>query len=135
MQRNIESEWWRLELPPGWSGQRQETWAEIVPSNAVGALHISCTKKKAGPVSHGDIQKWAAEHTHPELAWHSIQLGCFSGLRRERSEQGLFWVEFYLACGHLMFFVTYNCELGREGANRADIERIVTRIECLDDGA
>ena len=131
----FKSTWWSVRLPETWVAKPEESHVGISRAGGPGALHISCVKKEKGPVSSRDLNDWAAEHGHGENPWASAQFGTLSGLGRRRVDGSRSWHEWYLACGRLLFFVTYNCPVGQEAEEFGEVTSILVNIEPKESGA
>jgi hypothetical protein len=123
---NFSGVWWRISLPPGWSARQDEECVTFQGDPPIGALQISSARKSEGVVTDEDLMEFgASKKAHLSPATHDR----FSGFCAEYCKDGRSWNEWWLRCGDLLVYVTYNVELGSEEAERNAVTKIVASLK------
>jgi hypothetical protein len=122
--------WWKANVPAGWTVEQDESCATFTQESGVGALQISCVRKKDGQATEKDIQSAAEDWPHAEFSWEWMQLGSLAGLYRERIDNDIFWMEWFLSKEALLFLITYNCDHEKRYDEVNDVHKIISSIDC-----
>src|SRR5512134_2116348 len=103
----VGTDWWSLELEPGWSAVNDPECVTITKSNS-GAFQISAGRRPERPASLEELRK-AAERQH-DLMGPPLPVTCggFRGFTVSYSHNGAEWRRFWLGRGPLWIFATYN---------------------------
>lgn len=103
MGRTYESHWWSGDLPPGWTASTEGQCTTFRATPPLGALQISSARKDSGPIQDDDLKEFANERLDRDTHLSAAAFGPFSGFSSEREEGALFWKEWWLCSGRIMF--------------------------------
>jgi len=119
-----KSAWWSFEPPAGWTGQEEEGCDTFESAGGVGALQISAHRKESSEVSDDDLREFAGD-----IPLRAIALGSLSGFRTRFSDDGTFWIKWWLRTGKTMVHVTYNCAVEeRNEEEESLVERTLSSL-------
>ena|SRR5258705_642967 len=129
MNNEFTSSWWSIELPLGWSAEREESCTNIWSEDGVGALQISAYQRDGEPVSDEDLYDFA-EREYPEgVRVLNENCGQFSGLNVSFLVENSYWRKWWLRNGSLFLFVTYNCNVEEQGLERSAVDQMLATLK------
>lgn len=119
-----KASWWSIELPAGWTGKEEEDCHTFESVSGVGALQISAHRKGDGAVSDDDLREFAGD-----VPLRAVGFGDVTGFRTRFSDDGTFWIQWWLRSEQTMVHATYNCALEeRREAEEALVERTLSSL-------
>ena len=95
--------------------------------NGRGCLQISAAKKD-GEVVDADLREFAAEDLESGAKTWDIQLGEFVGFSFHFGDGELYWQHWYVGCGSVAVFVTYNCDLEARGTEDDAVDEMLRSL-------
>ncbi|GAB4291489.1 MAG: hypothetical protein Kow0096_05720 [Thiohalomonadaceae bacterium] len=95
------------------------------PEEGIGTLEISCFCKDEGATTDEELLDLAADTLAAGARRMDVNLGDMHGLMLSYSEDNMAWKEWYLAAGHCVFFITYDCPQDMEGAEDEELAAII----------
>ena len=126
------SEWWSVDLPPNWSGHRDDACSTFCAEPSLGVLQISTARKETGPVSEDDLREFAADRIALGVPIEHAGFATFSGFTASHQKNGLLWEEWWLRSGHLMVYATYNVDHNDATAEQVVVSRILSSLTNLE---
>jgi hypothetical protein len=129
---------WEIELPTGWSSEQDEDCSSFFAEDGVGALQISDFLKSEA-VTDEDLQELAEEHNLRDLSQESqerevrssrVQFNTLTGFHIDFCTDGEYWRQWWLRCGQIMIFATYNCTIDKRGVEDEQIDKILSTLQC-----
>lgn len=127
----LETEWWRLDLPPEWWAEAEGESILIGDRDGVGCIEISTLHKETGEFDPAMVRRIAGAEAERALDWSEVQVGEFSGVCARYLEEGAAIREWYVTHGALLLFVTYSCEAQHLGLDDAAVEAILDTLVVL----
>jgi hypothetical protein len=98
----------------------------------LGALQISSARKGIGTVTDADLAEFAQGRIPTDAKTSTAAYGPFIGLSAEYVKEGSLWREWWLRCGHLMIYATYNAPREQGNETTQDVDRILNTLMPLD---
>ncbi|HEY0720271.1 MAG TPA: hypothetical protein VGE50_03355 [Gammaproteobacteria bacterium] len=119
---------WSVELPEGWHGEREDESTLFRQEGGAGTLAVTllCEKENVTRETLLELASSTSEEGHPAS---DIEVGTLRGLYFAYAEEGTAWREWYLAAGHCLFFVSYDCPVGEESKEAAEVDRLIAQLE------
>ena len=114
----FQAERWSVDLPKGWTGRRDPECATFQANGSVGAFQISAAEKEHGPVTDEDLLDFASDDLAERTMLSPVVYGLFSGFSLQKLKGNILWIKWWLRCGDLMVFATYN---GPRDVGEADL--------------
>lgn len=130
----LETEWWSIALPPEWWADTEEDSILIGDRDEVGTIEISTLHKAEGEFHAEDVAQLAREESAGPQVWRTTQLGDFSGVSAASEEEDTALREWFVACGSLLLYITYSCELENRGMDDAAVDALLDTLCALDAG-
>ena len=132
MGATFQSTWWQIAVPPPWKAQDREECVEIAQPEGVGALHISSARKLEGSILDAEALSQLRENCPEGTETARAQCGEFVGYAAEYVDwnEGLYWKKWFLACGKVLLFATYNCKRGEEDLESPHASALLTSLRC-----
>ncbi|WP_127478118.1 DUF3805 domain-containing protein [Sulfurivermis fontis] len=121
---------WTASCPPGWIMENDEDSVLLYdPEEGIGTLEISCFCKEEGATTDEELLDLAADTLAAGARRMDVSLGDMHGLMLSYSEDNMAWKEWYLAAGHCVFFITYDCPEDMEGAEDEELAAIIGSLK------
>lgn len=135
----VQTQWWCLELPDEWSAEMEDDSVIIADHDGVGEITISVVKKNDGSVQREDLRDFAEELIDQGEQSQRIEFGSVndsavsppSGLLFAYDDQEGAWREWYLGCGALLIYITYNCDIEHRLLDDAIVDEILSTLLVL----
>lgn len=135
----VQTHWWCLELPDEWSAEMEEDSVIISDRDGVGEITISVVSKSDGSVQVEDLRDFAEELIEQGEQGQRIELGSVndpdisppSGLLFAYDDSEGAWREWYLGCGALLIYITYNCDIEHRLLDDAIVDEILSTLIVL----
>lgn len=124
---------WVLELPEDWSVEEDEEGLVISDPDGVGVLEISTLERDDGDVSSEELDAFAAELIEAGVARQKASLGPFKGWLYAHQDEDSWLREWFLSCGGLFLYVTYQCDMDNKGLDDEAIDGILAGIELQEE--
>ena len=109
MPAGYTSSWWSIELPSGWSAEREEDCVTFTAESGVGALQVSAYRHNGEAVTDEDLNDFAEVEFVAGIIPQDISCGDFRGIAISYVGGDRFWRKLWLRSGSLLLYVTYNC--------------------------
>jgi len=118
---------WSVELPEGWHAEREDEGTLFHRADGVGTLAVTllCDKDRVTRETLLELAAPTREEGHDST---DIQVGSHSGLYFSYGEESTAWREWYLAAGHCVFFVSYDCLQADEAKESAEVDAIIAAL-------
>ncbi len=124
---------WKATYPEHWVMETEEDSVLLYdPDDGIGTLEISCFCKDDGPATQDELRDLAADTLQAGARQMETQMGDKQGLLLFFTEDGVAWKEWYLAVGHCVFFVTYDCPEDLEGVEDDELAEIIASLRLED---
>ena len=107
----LETQWWSLGVPPEWWAEQDEESIVVGDDDDVGCIEISTLCRDDGAFGAAEVQSIAEEQHDLPREWQAVSLADHSGVYCSFIEEDAAVREWYLACGSLLLFITYSCDL------------------------
>tara|TARA_R110000823_G_scaffold210224_3_gene340399 strand:+ start:4890 stop:5306 length:417 start_codon:yes stop_codon:yes gene_type:complete len=127
----LETEWWSLALPPEWWADTEEESILIGDRDGVGTIEISTLHKETGEFDSAGVAQIARMESESD-GWEAVRLGDFSGVSATSEEEDTALREWFVACGGLLLYVTYSCELENRGMDDSAVDELLDTLSVLD---
>lgn len=124
----LETEWWVLMLPPEWWAEQEEESVLIADRDEVGCIEISTLRKENGHFRSSEVQDLAREESPEVSQWQEVELGKFTGLTGDFTEERTAVREWYVVGGSVLLFITYSCDLENAGMDDAAVDEILSTL-------
>jgi hypothetical protein len=124
----LETEWWSVGVPPEWWAESEDDSIVIGDRDDVGTIEISTLHKESGDFDGLEVAEIAAANGEPGWHWTPFDTGLFSGVCCSYEEEGDAVREWYLACGPVMLFITYSCDIDNRDLDLAAVEEILQTL-------
>ncbi len=125
MESVFSTNWWQLNLLPGWTGRADTDSVCITKANGIGALQITTFPNPTGSVSQADVDRLASEETG---ASSSVTAGEFAGKTVIQEVKNRYWQKWWIACGSLVLFATYNCQAPHSAGELSEVRRMISTL-------
>jgi hypothetical protein len=99
--------WWELELLNGWCAIEHPECLTLARSEN-GAFQLSAAVKTAGPVLAHEVEAQSRKDAPRGRKSIPFTAGDFSGFTVGHEDADTHWQKFWLACGNVLVFATYN---------------------------
>lgn len=121
-----QGQYFTVSLPNIWEAEfdAEEGFDVLYNPNGVGEIQISSIVHEQ-ELTPNDLQHIAEEDLHAGAKMQALDLGEFHGFWFDYDTDEEYWCEWYLCCGELMLFATYNCPSKDEGKENADVDLII----------
>ena len=125
----LQTEFWSIVVPPEWWAEREEDSIIIGDRDEVGTIEISTLVRDAGVFEAAEVADIAAENAEQDYQFKPATAGQFKGVSAQWRDDDNAVREWYLACGGLLLFVTYCCDLDNAGMDDAAVDEILDTLE------
>jgi hypothetical protein len=89
---------------------------------------MSATEKSHGPVTDKDLLDFASDDLAERAVLSPVAYGLFSGFSLRKIQDNILWIKWWLSCGTLMVFATYN---GPSESSEPDLSAINQILDSL----
>ncbi|MGF1547034.1 MAG: hypothetical protein ACFCUG_06885 [Thiotrichales bacterium] len=121
---------WQITLPDDWIVEDEDGCVALYHPDGVGMLEISAAPQDT-LVSDDDLRAIGSEHLEAGATTEPARVGEFDGFELSYDDaEGRFWREWYLKRGHLLLFMTYNCDTGNEDKEEGLLEVILATLKA-----
>jgi len=127
----LETEWWRIGIPPEWWAEREDDSILIGDRDALGCIEITTLHRENGAFSIDEVERVARDNGEPDWTWLPATNGHFEGCCTTYREAGSAVREWYLASGSALLFITYSCDEENSGLDDAAVEEILRTLVPL----
>jgi hypothetical protein len=132
MGKSYEDEWWAVDLPAEWSGQRDGDTALIAAEDGCGMLQIKAFRSDGRDLDDDDLKSLAAHHIEQKAQLHRVRYGLFSGFYVYFQAEQEIWYEWWLRAGPLALHATYHCGVEDRSREEASVARILGSLRALE---
>lgn len=129
MEAQIVSNWWSIELLPGWRAEQDDSCVTISCERGVGALQISAYEHEPQPVSAQDLDELSEGEYPADAMVNEGLFGEFKGLCVSFSVNEKYWRKWWLANRSLLLFVTYNCDVADRNRETQEIDQMIATLK------
>ena len=129
MSQEFISNWWSIELEPGWLSEAENECWSFWLEDGMGALQISAYKYDTEPIPATDLTELMENQIPEGIAHEKTQAGEFSGVEVNYVEQGNFWYKLWVTKGSLLLFITYNCDAKDKTIERDAVEKMLAGLK------
>ncbi len=121
-----QGNYFTVSIPDTWEAEydSEEGIDVLFGDNAHGEVQISSVIHDE-ELTPNDLMHIAEEDLQAGATPQELDLDDFHGFWFDYSTKEEYWCEWYLCCGQLMLFVTYNCLVEDEGKDYDDVEKII----------
>ena len=120
----VGTEWWSLEIAPGWSGQDDEECFTLTRSEN-GAFQLSAARRESAPITPAEIDDRSRTDCSRFGQPFGVRFADFEGYGVTYFEGELAWRRYWLYQGRLVVFVTYVCTVEPHVSEWADVETML----------
>ncbi len=124
----LETEWWSLALPPEWWAETEEESIVIGDRDGVGCIEISTLHRDSGEFESAEIGEIAAAEGYAGGDWRSAQFGDFRGVGTDFLEDETAVLEWFVASGPRLLYITYSCDAEHRGMDDAAVREILDTL-------
>jgi hypothetical protein len=124
-----QGNYFTVSIPDAWDAEydNEEGIDVLFSENAHGEVQISSVIHDE-ELTPNDLMHIAEEDIQAGATPQELDLDDFHGFWFDYSTKDEYWCEWYLCCGQLMLFVTYNCPVEDEGKDYDAIDKIITSL-------
>ena len=97
MAQNYRSEWWQIQMPADWFGEREKGCVSFVGENGVGALQISAYRKDE-KLTDDDLEEFAENHIAAGAKLAQVEFGFLTGFTIHFGMENEYWRFWWLRC-------------------------------------
>lgn len=126
--RQIETDWWTMDLPPEWQAQQDEATVVVADSDEVGEISLTTLQPEAGEATAEDLDRLIADADLSVAEGEPVSVGDFDGRYYELEEEGEFIREWYLTGGGLLLLVSYCCDVDNREMDREAVDQILDTL-------
>ncbi len=121
-----QGNYFTVSIPDSWDAEYdvEEGIDVLFGDNAHGEVQISSVIHDED-LTPNDLMHIAEEDLQAGATPQEIDLDDFHGFWFDYSTKEEYWCEWYLCCGQLMLFVTYNCPVEDEGKDFDEVEKMI----------
>jgi len=124
----LETEWWSLLLPPEWVAEEDEDGSVVIgDSDGVGCIELTELRHPQGHFTRRETRDFAEEQGGAP-AWEDCALGALQGVRRSLHDDGAAILEWCVASGPLLLYITYSCDESNAGMDDAAVDDILSTL-------
>jgi hypothetical protein len=127
-----EDEWWSVELPPGWSGEREGDTAMIGAEDGCGLLQVRSFRSDGRDIDDGDLRSLAQAHLDGGATLHRNRYGGFDGMYVYYRADDRLWYEWWLRSGRIALHATYHCPYEERHREEPEVARILGSLHDRD---
>ncbi|MCB1841947.1 MAG: hypothetical protein KDI09_03200 [Halioglobus sp.] len=124
----LETEWWSMALPPEWWADTDEDSILVGDRDGVGTIEISTLHKSEGEFEREDVLAIAREESGQHVDWTGVRLGDFAGVTADGEEEDAALREWFVACGSLLLYITYSCDVENRGMDDAAVNELLDTL-------
>ena len=131
--KNYQGNYFSVDIPKGWDAEfdHEEGLDVLYNSNSQGEVQISSVIHEE-ELTLNDLMHIAEEDLQAGATLQELDQGDFHGFWFDYEVEKEYWREWYLCCGQLMLFATYNCPVEDEGADADEIDEIIDSLQPSD---
>lgn len=119
----VETDWWSLDLPEEWDAEQDEETIVIGDEDGVGVIEITVLEHGEG--GEADLVELAAQMFPQHPASTPAQLGDFSGLYFQYSDEGDAVREWLLRNAGRILLISYSCDIDNAGLDDETVDEIL----------
>jgi len=129
MAKEYKSSWWAIELPSGWSAEREKDCVSLSAEHSVGALQISAYRRDGEPVTDEDLSGFAEDELIDGVNPQDVACGDFRGIASSYVKGERFWRKLWLRSSALLLYVTYNCAAEDHAVEVEAVNRMLSSLK------
>ena len=137
MRSIFQSFLWQVAVPRPWKAQDCGDCIEFTQPEGAGALHLSSARKQHGEVLDDEARTQLGQECPDDADTEPVRFGAFTGYGAEyvNWSEGIYWHKWFVRCGRVLLFITYNCKRGDEELERQQVRQILSSLTCRDEHA
>jgi hypothetical protein len=125
MDKSFEDEWWAVDLPDAWSGERDDDTVLIAADDGCGLLQVKAFRSDGREIDDDDLKSLAAHHIEQRAQLYRVRYGEFSGFYVTYEAEQDLWYEWWLRAGPLALTANYHCPIVDRSREEASVARIL----------
>jgi hypothetical protein len=75
-----------------------------------------------------DVREFSDQASHRSSEMHEVHSNNYFGLSCKFEKSDKYWAEWWLAHGHILVYITYNAEVGKQDSEIREIQVIVESL-------
>ena len=121
-----QGHYFTVSIPNRWDAEydEEEEFDVLYRTGGAGEIQIS-TLIHEQDLTPNDLKAIANEDLQAGARLQEVDFGDFHGFWFDYEVDGEYWCEWYLCCGQLMLFATYNCSVEDEGQENDEVDLII----------
>lgn len=124
----LETEWWTMALPPEWWAESEEEAVLVGDRDGVGCIEISTLHRDGGEFTAAEVRSIADSESDAGTAWTPCDAGDYRGVTASLVEEGTAIIEWYVASGSQLLYITYSCDVEHRGMDDAAVKDILATL-------
>ena len=129
--RQLETQWWVIELPSEWSAEQEDDSILISDEDGVGTIEITTLQKQDGVVDDAEVRRFTGEVEEQFGAGEPTELAGLTGYYFEYPYEDEAVREWYLGGGDLLVLITYCCDADQKGLDDVAVDSILDTLVIL----
>ena len=127
--KNYQGNYFTVEIPDTWYAEfdHEEGLDVLFIENGLGEIQVS-TVIHEQELTPNDLMHIAEEDLQAGASLQELDQGEFHGFWFDYQVDKEYWREWYLCCGQLMLFATYNCPVEDEGKDYDEVNKIIADL-------
>ena len=127
--KNYQGNYFTAEIPDTWNAEfdHEEGLDVLYAENGLSEIQLSSVIHEQ-ELTPNDLMHIAEEDLQAGASLQEIDQGEFHGFWFDYQIDKEYWREWYLCCGQLMLFVTYNCPVEDEGKDSDEVDKIIDTL-------
>ena len=127
--KQLETDWWTLELPPEWEAEQDEELIVIEDEDGVSCLELSSLVREHGEVGDADLAEFSRELRDAGASGAPVTIGPWRGEVYQHDDAEFHYREWFLRCGAIFVYAAYHCLPEHRGFDDAAIDEILATLE------
>jgi hypothetical protein len=126
------SSWWTLESA-GWQIDDTDESPAFLPCDTEreAALVVSAFRKPSGEIAAEELWEMLGAGSPPDAPRVAVRCGDFEGYHARYEEDGLCWRVWWLACGALHIYASFNCAPEDDGLHDAVLDWMLSSLKAV----
>jgi hypothetical protein len=129
MSNEFTSDWWSIELEPGWFAHPEAECISFRSEGGVGAFQISSYRHEAETVPMTDLNAFMENEIPADVLPQKTKSGEFSGFGVDYIDEGKFWRKQWVTKGSVLVFVMYNCDAEDQTVEKTSVSKMLTSLK------
>lgn len=127
--KQLETDWWTLELPAEWEAEQDGEVAVIEDVDGVSCIEISSLVRDEEDVGDEDIAEFSRDLREDGVRSQPVKLAGWRGQLFVHDDAGFHWREWFLRQGRHFVYIAYHCQLEHRGMDDAIVDEILATLE------